>query len=119
MRALDSALRRKMMSVGKAYWQKKVCKDVWCDLHHAICRVVAQTQFRPRLQFILLEVTGIGFRLSHGSYSEPSGELSVRLSNTQLTCPKVGYNLGKLRLIPHRRGALEGPPVQSGRKVVL
>ena len=29
------------------------------------------------------------------------------LSNTQLTCPTVGNNLGKLRIMPHRSGVLE------------
>ncbi len=33
----------------------------------------------------------------------------VRLSNAWLTCPRDGDNLGKLRIIPDRRAALEEP----------
>ena len=36
----------------------------------------------------------------------------VRLSNAWLTCPRDGYNLGKLRIIPNRRLDLEGPFAQ-------
>jgi len=35
------------------------------------------------------------------------------LSNTWRTCPKVGDNLGKLRLRPHRPWMLECPMVES------
>ena len=34
-------------------------------------------------------------------------DLGRRLSNTRVTCPGVGDNLGKLRIIPHRCGVLE------------
>jgi len=38
----------------------------------------------------------------------------ARLSNTCLTYPREGDNPGKLGLIPHRGGVLEGPLPERG-----
>ena len=46
---------------------------------------------------------------SRGSFGSTGG----RLSNTWTTYPRVGDNLGKLRLIPHRPRVLEGPEAES------
>jgi len=54
---------------------------------------------------ILPAVTAIGVRLSHAS--REGSALGAPLSNTWITYPRVGDNLGKLRLIPHRPGMLE------------
>ena len=60
-----------------------------------------QGQFR----LILPAGTAIGMRLRHASREVQ--DLGGRLSNTRITCPGVGDNLGKLRIIPHRCGMLE------------
>jgi len=52
-----------------------------------------------------VEATAIGVRLSHASlWTSVHGG---RLSNTWLTYPRVGDNLGKLRIIPDRSSMLE------------
>ena len=43
--------------------------------------------------------------------------LGARLSNTRITCPTVGDNLGKLRIIPHRPPMLEGLVAESSGAV--
>lgn len=60
---------------------------------------------------ILPETTAIGIRLSHAS--REGSALGRPLSNTWRTCPKVGDNLGKLRIIPHRPWTLECPMVEN------
>lgn len=60
---------------------------------------------------ILPAVTAIGVRLRHAS--REGSALGGRLSNTWITCPQVGDNLGKLRLIPHRPRILEGSEAES------
>lgn len=60
---------------------------------------------------ILPAATAMGVRLRHAS--REGSALGARLSNTRTTCPWVGDTLGKLRTIPHRLGALEGPRTES------
>ena len=43
----------------------------------------------------------------------PLASTGGRLSNTWITYPRVGDNLGKLRLIPHRSWVLECPMAES------
>ena len=54
---------------------------------------------------ILPEATAIGVRLSHAS--RELSELGILLSNTWITCPMLGNNLGKLRTMPHSPLRLE------------
>ena len=56
------------------------------------------------LRLILPDPTAIGVGLSHASRTPPSHRRGrgARLSNTWLTYPWDGDNLGKLRLIPDR-----------------
>ena len=63
---------------------------------HSVC-----DQFR----LILPEATAIGVRLSHASREGKA--LGTLLSNTRITYPAVGHNLGKLRIIPHSPRRLE------------
>lgn len=58
-----------------------------------------------QLRLILPAGTAMGVRLRHASREVQ--DLGVRLSNTRITCPRVGDTLGKLRIIPHRSGMLE------------
>ena len=57
------------------------------------------------LRLILPAATAMGVRLTHAS-REASG-LGARLSNTRIICPRVGDNLGKLRIIPYSCPLLE------------
>jgi hypothetical protein len=65
------------------------------------CLCLLNCQFR----LILPAVTALGIRLSHAS--REGSALGVLLSNTWITYPGMGDNLGKLRIIPHRSGRLE------------
>ena len=58
-----------------------------------------------QFRLILPAVTALGIRLSHAS--REGSALGILLSNTWITYPKVGDNLGKLRIIPHRSELLE------------
>ena len=60
---------------------------------------------------ILPAATAIGVRLSHAS--REGSALGGLLSNTWITCPRVGDNPGKPGTIPHRSGMLECPQVKS------
>lgn len=70
--------------------------------------VVLLAQFR----LILPEATAMGVRLSHASHGARSARTGGRLSNTSVTYPREGDNPGKLGLIPHRPGVLEGPQAE-------
>ena len=73
-----------------------------------MCTTVG-TRLRPktngRFWLILPAATAIGVRLSHAS--REGSALGRLLSNTWRTCPVLGDNLGKLRLIPHSQSLLE------------
>lgn len=71
---------------------------------------VLLAQFR----LILPEATAMGVRLSHASHGARSARTGGRLSNTSVTYPREGDNPGKLGLIPHRPGVLEGPQAERG-----
>ena len=71
------------------------------DGKHTNACVFPKGQFR----LILPAVTALGIRLSHAS--REGSALGVLLSNTWITYPGMGDNLGKLRIIPHRSGRLE------------
>ena len=58
-----------------------------------------------QFRLILPAVTALGIRLSHAS--REGSALGGPLSNTWITYPGMGDNLGKLRIIPHRSGRLE------------
>ena len=64
-----------------------------------------------QLRLTLPAGTAMGIRLRHASREVK--DLGRRLSNTRTTCPRVGDNLGKLRIIPHRSGMLECFRAQS------
>ena len=62
----------------------------------------------PQHRLILPDPTAIGVGLSHASRApRATAGRGGRLSNTWLTYPREGDNLGKLRLIPHRWRGLE------------
>ena len=64
-----------------------------------------------QFRLILPAVTALGIRLSHAS--REGSALGGPLSNTWITYPRVGDNLGKLRIIPHRSWMLECTEVES------
>ena len=80
-----------------------------CRLRSAVVLYQARLD---QLRLILPEATAIGFRLSHASFGALRST-GGRLSNTWTTYPRVGDNLGKLRLIPHRPWILEGSEAES------
>ena len=53
----------------------------------------------------------MGVRLRHASREVQ--DLGRRLSNTRITCPRMGDNLGKLRITSHRSGSLERLQAES------
>ncbi len=57
----------------------------------------------------------IGLQLPAGVPRQVAGVPGARLSNTPSTYPGEGDNLGKLRIIPHRLGVLEGLLAQNRR----
>ncbi len=67
--------------------------------------VLQDMRLEDQIWLILPEATAIGFRLSHAS--REGSALGRLLSNTWRTCPMLGDNLGKLRIIPHSPEFLE------------
>ena len=110
---LRSPFARRVLSVPtldatQRYRKCGIAGETWlyCQFHRAILESSSQNDdLEDRFRLILPAATAIGIRLRHAS-REISG-LGGPLSNTRITCPKVGDNLGKLRIIPHRSRMLE------------